>query len=282
MLPLFLAVALSQAPTRDSVLTCTCKIPAPTSVTFAHKPQSVTRGDRPPVDSVRGTDRLPLVVRIADSGDAVAKQKQELRELRHETNESGLAKSTIWLAVVTTLLAIATFGLWRGAVISNRQALRAYVGFSFRWIAAGSDFNMILERPHGVNRTAVFVSNHGQTPANRVRFKGECRLLKDPEAERSIGLFLDSADWPLPNGAWKQCDPRGGEAFPLFYEVKGKEQYRNPDTENGERIYAFGCVEYTDIFRRPQSARFCVYHDPQHQADTGGPWVSAPFHNSAT
>jgi len=133
------------------------------------------------------------------------------------------------IAFFTVVLAAVGIATWFIMRQSARRQLRAYLGFGFRWFDGKDDHNMPLALDKdGRDLTAIFVSNHGQTPAHDVRFRGTCRVLAEADAEKAVRDSL-SPEWHVGDEAPRLCDPRTGEAYPLYYLVRGKEAHREPD-----------------------------------------------------
>ena len=73
----------------------------------------------------RGTEASPLTIKILPAQDAAekaAKEEEHRKEKAHE--DSLLASATVWLALVTTALAVFTAFLWNATVKLVREAKR--------------------------------------------------------------------------------------------------------------------------------------------------------------
>jgi hypothetical protein len=141
-----------------------------------------------PAAEERGTDKNPVAVKVLPSPDTEAQAaKQEEYRKEKAKEDRWLTNSTVWLAFVTTALAIFTGFLWRttyklvdeGKNTAKRQ-LRAYVFYRpdlpisipvlTEWHTTGMKFR---------------VHNNGQTPAYDLR-----QLTLIGLRERNIGVVL--------------------------------------------------------------------------------------------
>jgi hypothetical protein len=192
------------------------------------------------------------------------------------------------IVILTAILAGAAIKTWLEIRKTGQRQLRAYLGFSFRWISGADtgppthgDYNMLLGRgSDGHDQVGIFMSNHGQTPAHDVRFLGACILLPDKDAESRVGELL-KREWDEDgDGAKRLVDPRAGEALPSYYLLRDSHGHVEP--MGGQHIYAYGRVEYKDIFNTTHETTICAIHDPVFGAVTGGQWRVAAFHNRAS
>jgi hypothetical protein len=154
----------------------------------------------------RGSDQSPVVVKIVTSPEAEANAAEE-KQHRAESaiEEKRLTNATVALAVVTTLLALFTAGLWwvtyklasEARETSTRQAQEmgkslkladeavrttrdAYIASERPWVSVGAVVNTPLVRKDGgVDFGVLFtVKNHGRSPAINVRIHYEVVALR--------------------------------------------------------------------------------------------------------
>jgi hypothetical protein len=126
-----------------------------------------------------------------------------------DTPEERTARYAQKAAIYTGLLFIAmgilayfTFTLWSatGRLVGDteltaKQELRAYLGFSHRWIHGKRNENGRLETerlkfgstPDGRSsfKTGIYFANYGCTPAD-VYFKGVCEILEHPVTREAV------------------------------------------------------------------------------------------------
>ena len=153
---------------------------------------------------------------------------------------------------------------------------RAYLGFSFRWRPDRPEEGVTFDH-EGRAHSAIFVTNHGGTPAYQVRFRG-C-LVVAPVEEATLDEALAACAWSHPNIA----NPNG---HPLYFRMATA---RGPTkVPSLEHLFAVGEVEYHDVTFRTltagvtpgepalQRTRFCAIY----RGDEG--WDAAPFLNDGT
>lgn len=184
------------------------------------------------------------------------------------------------LALFTLLLIAVGWKTLSQMQRSEERQLRAYLGVSFRWNDG------IVDRNHGVYYdelrkpfTAIYVSNHGQTPAGGVKLTGECRMLADETAEQEVSKALLRPDDDPNHKAPRMCHPRANEGLPLFYHLRSKESSQPADPSKATHLFAYGRIDYTDAFKKERRTIFCAFCDPN--SITGSVWMNSPYHNSA-
>jgi len=171
--------------------------------------------------------------------------------------------------VIQSVLTLVTLGLlvvgiqaWRIARRSAEQQLRAYLGASYRWIPEIAD-QCLDQKTLG---TAIFVSNHGQTPARNVRFRGATKILPASPSTAQIDQVVIDAKEQAP----RPCPPQG---VPLYFQMQCHDTPRGCSA--GERVYAVGSIEYDDVFDKRRCTKFCTYW-------TEHGWAPDDQRNSAT
>jgi hypothetical protein len=173
-------------------------------------------------------------------------------------------RQMVW---ATWLLVLIGIGTWIVARRSARQQLRAYLGVSFRWTGAG-DQNKWLYGEELL--TGVFVTNHGQTPARNIRFRGATKVFSKTPS-------LDEIDRFQFDGRSEAPRPLCPHALPLYFLISCHDA--KEERPAGGRVYAIGTINYDDVFDQPHCTKFCVYFDERFGKRTGGPWVVANIHN---
>lgn len=195
----------------------------------------------PATGNQRGTQSLPLIVKVLPSPDAEEKAAAEAKESRNKaTREWWLIGLTGFLVLFTGGLAIYTARLWgatgklvRGAEATAERQLRAYVLVSG---GAVTDIENPAER-----KVQISIRNFGQTPAHGVRYW--------------IGVGV--REFPLRS---KLAEPP--DSFPLGSDVLGPglpsvmvvpvptlSDWEETALQCGDgAIYAYGRITYRDVF----------------------------------
>ena len=217
-----------------------------------------------------GTEQEPVVVKILPSAKSIAEADYETYE-RHEkfTNERRLTWATIWLAIVTTLLAIFTAYLWdatrkivRSAEETAKRQLRAFI--------FGKGFNYA---PHIWDKTIreyvfwVTWENVGLTPGIDV-----CNWIEvksHPANEEQQIVFTPSNERRPAVMGPRATAQTGFITVPLETMMQ---RWRNET-----RIFVWSRVEYRDIFdastihHHEQCASIELIHDPSAIPPEGHP-----------
>ena len=230
-------------------------------ITFAassqeHPDGKSTEGQKTSKRSKQGTYDNPLSIKIIPEPDAKSKAEKDEKYREAKSKEDGfIAKSTVWLAAWTTVLAIFTILLWlatKRLVIdagktANRQ-LRAYVFVDGLGISA-----------FGIGNTpeaTLTLKNFGQTPAYNVRVLAVITVVKKAS---ELAEFLAKAQMPIVDPV--QIGP-GGSVYPSCefggaITDSGFSQLKN----NSVTLYFHGRIDYTDIFNQPHWATFRTAQD---------------------
>lgn len=140
---------------------------------------------------------------------------------------------------------------------------RAYLGVSFRWRPERPDHGVTYDAD-GQPHTAVYVTNHGLTPARNVRFAGTLRTLRHDSAASTI----ESIQGELVREVGRVCNPAAHGALPLFYEFGAPGGEPRADPRKSAALFAIGLVEYEDAGGAPHQTAFCCRW-------TGEGWASA-------
>lgn len=158
----------------------------------------------------------------------------------------------IWLAAVTTILAVATAALWwatRNLVIeakdTDRRQLRAYVSLE----RTGPIPNSINP---GLPAFQIKIKNSGRTPAYSVKSWSGIGIHELPLIEKLR---------PMPSVA--ETDVVLGAEGESVLPIRRQRPFRPEDMATVKAgthaIYVFGKVEYRDAFEKPHYTNFCLY-----------------------
>lgn len=190
----------------------------------------------------RGTETLPFVVKTPEKTEAETKREEAERHNKSR-NETWLAYSTIWLAVVTTALALFTFWLWgatRKLVIgsdkNSKRQLRAYV-------------NVLSVKMVNVQRgqqVHIEFKNFGQTPAKNIRVWWEMTIRE----LQLVGGLERSTSPTAKHGVLAPSDLYTMSApLPLFSD--------GGEVHDGKKaLYVFGQLCYRDAFDEDRITNF--------------------------
>ena len=168
--------------------------------------------------------------------------------------------------IVTSVLAYKT---WKRSFEASMRQQRAYLGFSFRWLGSSDNHEDLIK---GEQRTGVYISNHGQTPAHKVTFRGVCKILSAVPSEREVEAVLENLKSEPP----RTCNPGG---LPLYFLLESPDPVREP--LESEHVYAIGSIQYEDVFHDKHSTKFCVYWSDSFKEKTNGGWLYASVFNTA-
>ena len=184
-----------------------------------------------------------------------------------------VATFTMVLAAFTAILAFFTIRLVAVTDITAQRELRAYIGVAFEPAGPG---NPELRSFRGARlETAVYVTNHGQTPARDVRFKGWCKIMPTPLPQNHE--FPDGKLPEVQHGP-KACDP--GHDARLYYQIRSDDTVQDAELRVVDsRLYAYGTVTYTDVFGNPCWTNFAAFYEIE--SSSGSHWFSATQHNDA-
>ncbi len=207
-----------------------------------------------------GTAETPFVVKTVTGPKTQEATEQEKRE-RDEKSPSDwwVSGSTVWISIVTTLLAIYTWRLWKstsdiaeGAEKTAKRQLRAYVAITECQSAPSNTHWVVVGR----------FKNVGQTPAFNVRLRGDVFISKYPLAE------IPKLDFSIKDLTKTVLFPT--EDLP-YYEV-GKERppapdYSKPPTPDmhpfaagsNNALWLIVEVRYFDTFGVEHFTRRCIH-----------------------
>lgn len=263
----FLIVAL---PIIWSTTTQSQQLPARLHAGTKHIEAKSPQGNQPPSQKQYGTEQNPLIVTVLPSPKSKAQADYEAYERYEKSkNETRLTWATIWLAIVTTALAIFTGYLWN----ATRKMVRSTEENAKRQLRAfifGKGFNHGPNIWDGVVKEYVFWvtwENVGLTPGidvcNWLQFKAvpqnkEQEIIFTPTTERALAVM----------------GPRA-TAQTAFITIPLKtmmEKWRNET-----KIFLWSRVEYRDIFEsdiihhHEQCASIELIHDPSTIPPEGHP-----------
>lgn len=222
----------------------------------APKRDSAARERRQAPAVQRGSDTLPVAVKLLNTGKSEREAAEEASRVKAELDD---AKATLqWVKITgaaTGVLALFTLGLWLAtwrlasdARGSSERQLRAYISIvpEIATQDEPSDDEMFLE-------FKATVTNSGQTPAYHLHSKAETKVLPATfplnakvNLQPSVGLLAPGADVNL--GTGKECHIDATHAPVLKRSTE-------------ERLYFYGVVTYEDAFRKQWRQRFCYFAD---------------------
>jgi hypothetical protein len=246
--------------------------PAPCLPKASRPPQQHSKTEGPDAQvSQRGTDSLPMVVRISPAQVEQLITSQQAQQHEQESSPDW------WMIGLTGLLAVSTLGLWlatrklvHGAEKTAERQLRAY-------ITVKRCKTRLERRPSGGWGLAWVpqIINAGQTPAYDVR----------------VCTMSDIRPDPLPPGTdlLKELEPgtgsrhtlgTGQSVWPLVYrEMSDSELTDLKSRAKGTAFYLWGTAVCRDIFRMERTTEFCYVADWDIE---GNPIARcAPQHNEA-
>lgn len=219
-----------------------------------HKEQKTAETNNQPKAEERGTEALPLAVTSPKKTDI--ESKAEETERHNKTwNENWLTYSTIWLAGVTTLLALFTFWLWSatrklviGAEDTAKRQLRAYISVH------GSGISGVEIGHTPVAKIAI--KNSGQTPAYDVKVQ---IALTAVATASDLAAALRKNKAPIvgpvqigPSGKISPSSIMGSAITTAALESLMNHTYT---------LFVHGRVDYTDIFKRSHWLTFRLFQD---------------------
>jgi hypothetical protein len=240
----------------------------------------------------RGTDQQPLVVKSIPASKPIAETRNEqAAESRHASNEWLTARSTLGLAIVTSILAFFTYRLWdanktlimsaentagrqsREMQASIAEANRAATAMENVANATRADATLMQDILHKQMRAYVAVNigaatyqdenlkyasnpmilNTGFTPAKNVSSRVTAAILDTKLA--ADYKFDDSAEMLLNDAT---LSPR--QSFVILGVVKDRfeaEEVAAIMKGDVRRLYVWGTVNYEDVFGGSWETRFC-------------------------
>lgn len=208
-----------------------------------------------------GTLESPLVIETARL--APTDQERPERDSKFLTDWL-VAGSTIWLAIVTTLLAIYTYKLWSSADKNVAKQLRAYISVLPGPFTEQTSETKYVAFPR--------MRNSGLTPARHVRTVGLMDILSIHPSNDDFALPKVNAS--LSSAIGSQGDLNIVVVPDRWFTANDISAFKRPDAQ--QRIFIWGRVEYQDIFDNAFFTNFCFYMI----WEGGKPgWMAGPFHN---
>lgn len=200
----------------------------------------------------RGTDNSPLTIKILPAPGAAEKAAQEEEHRKEKAHEDSLlAGSTVWLALVTTALAVFTAFLWNATVKLVREAKKTGTMQLRAYVSSRPDFIYDFS-PKKIASMRYTIENHGQTPAYSVQHVA----------------IVDILPFPLPSDfqfpTLSPFTPASLTLHPrenIFGNVSAQRLFTAKEisdaaANNGCRIYCFGIINY-ESFGSIRTTKFC-------------------------
>jgi len=223
--------------------------PAPSAGKSGEKPQAQTTQSQQ--DS--GTEQQPLIILSREPPLAQPRNSPAVAKERGKTtNERLLTYSTVWLAAVTTILAIFTGYLWlatkrlvEGAQDTARRQLRAYVSISNAEITGVED---------GCTQARLGIKNSGQTPAYDLTILGGMTIREAAVAGQNVNLWPEDGDVPF-----GKTTLGSGQELRHFIDGPALTPQQRAAVQSGTHgIFLYGEILYKDLFSRDRD-RFTRY-----------------------
>src|ERR1035437_1228624 len=179
------------------------------------------------------------------------KSHEQAQEKPKTNNDEGNSKrSETWslsdkIAVIASLVAFLQFLALIATVLvvrrTGQRQLRAYVGVTGR---DGMPSLIIGEK----QTMGVIIKNHGQTPALKVRYRGEVVIREYPLRAPLKSLSLSETSFPI--------NPDVGR--PVVWETNAvlTSAEEKSIRDGTQMFYIYGEVEYFDIFNKRGTATF--------------------------
>jgi hypothetical protein len=174
----------------------------------------------------------------ADVADNLEKEPPETYALTVFGERKSIKISDTWIIFLTAVIAIATIALYCEANERGKQELRAYLGVKDQ---------VIRKLPTGKFQAVITVENCGKTPANNVR-----RILR-------VGARnINEADFDL-TGLVGQMPMAPGfqwQTRKIIWEITDDDISQAAVKDSERRIFAWGRIEYEDVYKRSQFVNF--------------------------
>jgi hypothetical protein len=226
------------------------------------EPEQTHKANSNSYTSKQGTERWPFIVKPASPTTEEETNHQAYERHTKPKYERRVMIATVWLAVITTILAILNFILWlttkktAKAALKTAQALptieRAYV---FVTHVGYPDYPLT-----GETEIVIRLRNEGKTPAVVTQICADFFPGKDcpKQIDKIHSIYIRKG---TVIGAGMPYDET--ILFPSIYKLRPIERHagnaRTLDDLPDEIVY--GTVEYEDIFKESHMVRFC-WHQP--------------------
>ena len=160
--------------------------------------------------------------------------------------------ATIWLALVTTALALFTYKLWSdtrrlviGAENTAKRQLRAYMSLLQPKIGGVFDESPL--------RVELFARNTGQTPAYNFGWVSGITM-KDMPFDEELRVSMDN---PQINDITVGPSTDIGHTAPSPGNIRILTPEERRDIRAGKKaIFIYGEMKYTDTFQQPHTTRY--------------------------
>lgn len=246
--------------------------PAPSAGKGDEKPKvQAKQSKQRPTTEQRGTEQSPRVVKTLTGPKTKEATNQEAKEREDKSpNDWWITGATLWLAGVTTALAIFTAFLWGATAKLVRDAKetasaaraqeRAYIFIHEITITKiftklTGDIEVVSSRIFGLDALAeskisFSLKNYGRTPAILKEVKAEAIILRDLPGSADdlkgtkypVGFVLSSGE----TSENFECDIIGANDL-----------WMNQVREGTADVYIHGSVRYADVFGEEWITGFC-------------------------
>jgi hypothetical protein len=228
------------------------------SCVHAQQGRDGNRKPRPSTAQQRGSDSLPVSVKLLNTGKSADDARQETERI--DENRRQYRQTFLLTVVVAAVGVIQVVAMWLTYWLMRRTAqrqLRAYIGID------GMDY-----LPQGDGRALSYeikLRNYGLTPAYGVSatttrdilkypLSATYKLIEAPDADQAVGAppsYMTMHPGELRTVTSSVRDPRfSDEAITGFQDSTDG----SPDQT---QLYCFGTITYRDAFGRDHWARYC-------------------------
>lgn len=245
---------------------------------FAGLPISVMSQEQqklPTVSSIgaveaRGTEASPLAEKIIPPTGTQSEAAQKIEWHQEQAKQdSTMAWATIWLAFVTTCLAVFTFCLWRStsALVKRTGDDSKTIERAYLFVEVLIEENLHASATESANEIQVLIWNHGKTPAEIVQIRAY-PLLEDSPPQELI-------EYP---GSERTIPPGLGIAQNNSFNIPPVTVQISKADLNGiysmsKTLYCVGQIKYRDVFDAERDTGFCWFYRYHKQE---GKFVIAP------
>jgi hypothetical protein len=261
--------------------------PSPRSGEFGNPNQSQARTTRETsAEEKRGTDEIPLSIKILPSPDHEAQVKEEQRRAdEHASDERGLVYATWYLAAFTLALVIVAGGQIALFFVQLRL-IRESLDDAKLAATAAKDGAAAAEKSANIAETAMTSSERAFVYLDTFRWVSHLGLSNNryswtivpiwintgntPTRQLNIDVCYDLRETPLPDDfsfpdhraeqtILVMIRPRGGTAGSIPYEILGEDLIAVRDGK--KYFYVWGSAEYYDVFENTEKhiTRFCAF-----------------------
>jgi hypothetical protein len=214
---------------------------------------------QPPTADERGTNNLPLIVKLAPTPQSQAEAAEKSDEEKDQLSSNWWLVRATWLLAIIGLLQLCVFGLQARRLRQTIKTmdetavrqLRAYVSAQ---MGVGNIPVQNLTSTAAVN-THVLIYNHGRTPAYQVEVLAGIDVLPYPLSAN----YRLPAVTPPPRPISKTVIHPDGHTINGTFSAAPISAFQMNQIQTGShRLYVFGTIKYIDAFKKPRTTTFCA------------------------